>query len=223
MLRKSGNLQLIIALSIVFISTIIIIVSAVSCSGGTITYKETFFFVCYRQSDNAISASSLSDAASNIGGAGYILNYGDNYYITLSCYYEEGEADEICAALKKKELDCFVLKIETDKYKLYGKAKGNKELFEGNLKTLNSLSHLAYECANGLDTGEYSQNKAKSILSNISDTLNGMLKTNSDNCFTESLKSAIDECGKFSGYLYSKNMRYIQIALADRIINAKFN
>lgn len=221
MFLKRVNLQFIIALGIVFTATVIIIVSAVSCSGGTINFEETYYFVCYRQSDNVISASSLSDTASNLGGAGYILKYGDNFYITLSCYYIEDEANDVCANLKKRELDCFVLKIETDEYKLNG--KGNKELYAGNFKTLNSLSRLAYDCANGIDTGAYSQNKAKSILSNISDTLSGLLNTNKNNCFTESLRNAINECDKFGGYLYSKNMRYVQIALADIIINAELN
>ena len=223
MCGKKNNLQFIIMLSVILIATVIIIVGAVSCSGGKITFEETFFFVCYKKSDNAISAGSLSETASNLGGAGYILKYNEKYYVTLSCYYEEDEANDICAALKQRELECFVLKIETKEFKLYGNSKQNKELFKGNLKTFSSLSHLAYECANGIDTGAYSQNKAKSILANISDTLDGMLKSNGNNCFTEKIKSVIDECGKVSGYLYSKNMRYIQIALADVIINAEFN
>ncbi len=220
MIKKRINLQLFIALGVIAITTVIIIISALSCSGEKIVFEETFYFVCYRRSDNAVSAGSLSDTASSLGGAGYVLEYGGEYYVTLSCYYESEEAENVLATLKKKELDCFIKKIETSSFPLYG-SKKNKKLYEGNLNTLNSLSRLAYDCANGLDTGAYSQSKAKGILSDIRDALNGLIKNNKNNGFSESLQSAADECGKFGGFLYAKNMRYMQIALADRIINAK--
>ena len=222
MFKKGLNLQLFFSLGIVVLATVIICFYAVSCSGGNLTFEETYYFVCYRMSDNAISAGSLSQTASSYGGAGYILPYGDNYYVTLSCYYKDDEAETVCSNLKQQDLECTVLKVETKKYKLANNSKNNKELYLGNFNTLNSLSAIAYDCANGLDTGKYSQSKAKQILTSITDTLKGLLKTNKNNCFTESIQSAITECENINGgYLLSKNMRYIQIALADRIINAK--
>lgn len=222
MLRRF-NIQLILVLGAVIISTVIICISAISCSGGKITFETSFYFVCYRKSDNAVSAGSLSDTASSLGGAGYILYNKDSYYVTLSCYYTKDEADAVCSNLKKRDLDCTVLNIETNEYRLENQnAKNNQNLYIGNLNTLNSLSTLAYECANGLDTGEYSQSNAKQVLASIIDTLNGLKKNNENNCFTEIITSAIEECESVrGGYLYSKNMRYIQIALADRIINAR--
>lgn len=209
----------------IVLATVIIVFCAVSCSGENLTFEETYFFVCYRMSDNAVSAGSLSNTASSYGGAGYILYHNDNYYVTLSCYYKKDEAETVCSNLKKHDLECTVLKIETKEYKLNNQnAINNKELYLGNLNTLNSLSSLAYDCANGLDTGTYSQSKAKQILTSITDTLKGLLRTNANNCFTESIQSAILECESISsGYLFSKNMRYIQIALADRIINVQLN
>lgn len=220
MLKKLLNLQMFIVLGVIVLTTVIICFCAVSCSGEKLTFEQTYYFVCYRMSDNAVSAGSLSNTASSYGGAGYIISHDNNYFVTFSCYYNGDEAETVCLNLKKYDLECTVLKIETDEYKL-GNAD-NKNLYLGNLNTLNSLSTLAYECANGLDTGAYSQSKAKQILNSITDTLNGLLKSNPNNCFTESIQSAITECKNFgSGYLFSKNMRYIQIALADRIINAK--
>ena len=88
------------------------------------------------------------------------------------------------------------------------------------MNTLNSLSFLAYECANGLDTGEYNQSKAKGVIDAVKSGLNGLLNANTDNCFTKDLKALIAECDdKKSGYVYSKDMRYLQIAIADAIIN----
>ena len=67
MIKKRINLQLFIALGVIAITTVIIIISALSCSGEKIVFEETFYFVCYRRSDNAVSAGSLSDTASSLG------------------------------------------------------------------------------------------------------------------------------------------------------------
>ena len=223
MVKKGLNLQMILVLGAVILTTVIICFSAVSCSGGKLKFEKTFYFVYYRVSDNAISASSLSDAASSYGGAGYVLNHNGNYYATFSCYYRDEEAKAVCSNLKKRDLECYVLKIEVKQFKLQNaNAKKNQKLYLGNLDTMYSLSTLAYECANGLDTGEYTQQKAKNILSSISNTLNGLLKANENNCFTLDIKYLIGECEKAgSGYLLSKNMRYIQIALTDKILHAE--
>ena len=212
------------ALGIVLAATVIICFCAVTCSGGKLKFEKTYYFVYYRVSDNAISASSLSETASSYGGAGYILRHKDKYYVTFACYYKENEAKTVCSNLKGRDLDCQILKIEVKQFKLQNRnAKNKQKLYLGNLNTLDSLSSLAYECANGLDTGEYSQSKAKQLLSTISDTLKGLLKTNENNCFTENIRDLISQCDKIGGYLFSKNMRYIQIAIIDKIIGAELN
>ena len=223
MAKNGFNLQMIFVLSAILITTVIICVSAVSCSGGKLKFEKTFYFVYYRMSDNAISAGSLADAVSSYGGAGYILKYNDNYYITFSCYENESEAKTVCSNLKKRDLECEVLKIKIEKLSLQNRnAKKNQKLYLNNLNTLSTLSSLAYDCANGLDTGKYSQGAAKRILSSMTETLNGLLKTNKNNCFTQSIESILDDCDRANGgYLLSKNMRYIQISIADKILNDK--
>ena len=223
MSKKALNLQMFIVLSVVLLTTVIICFCAATCSGGKLKFEKTYYFVYYRMSDNAVSAGSLSQTASSYGGAGYVLSHGGKYYVTFSCYNSENEADSVCTNLKKRDLECAVLKIETKEYKLGSRnAKNNQNLYLGNLNTLYSLSTLAYECANGLDTGEYSQEAAKQMLNTLIDSLNGLLKTNDNNCFTESINSVIAECKSLSGgFLLSKNMRYIQIMLADKILHAE--
>lgn len=216
------NLKFICAVTAVVLVTVAICISAVSCSGSKITFESCYYYVCYRITDNSVSAASLSGTVTSYGGAGYILNYDKDYYVTISCYYGESDAQSVCASLKKRDLDCSVLSVETDSYKLKNSyAKKNAELYKGNLNTLHSLSVIAYECANGLDTGEINQIKAKDILLNIESGLNSLLKANPDNCFTYNLSYLIALCeDKESGYLYSKDMRYLQIAITDPIINA---
>jgi len=204
------------------IVTVIILVAFFSCSGNCLTFKTTFYFICYRTEDNAVSASSVSDAVSSYGGAGYILEYGDAYYVTVACYYEDDDANTVCESLKRRDVDCEVIKIDTDEYAVANSSNANNELYLGNLNTLQSLTTLAYGCANAIDTGEYGQTQAKSVIADVKNTLNGLLNANTDNCFSGELRRLIAECTDVSeGYVYSKDLRRLQIAIADSIINIK--
>lgn len=220
---KGRNSGFIIALAAVACATAVICFCAVSRSGGKLSFKACYYYVCYRIADNSVSASSLSGAVSSYGGAGYIIGRGGNYYVTVSCYYDARDAESVCASLKRRELDCSVIKIQTDEYKLSGGAKKNAKLYLGNLNTLDSLSRVAYECANGLDDG-MSQVKAKETAETIKSQLKALLKANESNCFTKTVENLIAEYDdKTRGYVLSKDMRYLQIAITDAVINAELH
>lgn len=60
------------------------------------------------------------------------------------------------------------------------------------------------------------------MINNIKNTLNGLLMSNPDNCFSEEIRRLIAECSDASeGYVYSKDLRRLQIAIADSVINVK--
>lgn len=203
-------------------ATAIILTVTLSCSANKLTFKTTFYLICYRTEDNAVSAGSISGVVSSYGGAGYILEYNDKFFITVSCYYNEKSAKSICENLKKRDLDCEVIKITTEEYAVASASNANNDLYKGNLDTLNSLTTLAYGCANSIDTGEFGQTQAKNVIDNIKSTLRGLLQSNSNNCFTSHLKKLITECDDAAeGYIYSKDLRRLQIAIADTIINIK--
>ncbi|MDE5729617.1 MAG: hypothetical protein K2I20_05550 [Clostridia bacterium] len=210
-----------IAVAAVFAVTILIIVCAVSCNAGKIHFKNSYYFILYSMEDNSLSASSISSAVRDFGGAGYILEYNGVYYVTISCYYEKKDADKVCAELQNRAFGCRVLEIKTNEYRLQSAAaKKYAKLYEGNLNTLHSLSKIAYECANFLDTGEYGQEKAKSVLKNIKSGLDGLASTNTNNCFSNELsrlKALTDDTA--NGYVYSKDLRKLQIAVLDTVIN----
>ena len=212
----------IISVAAVIVVTVIILVTTISCPANKLTFKTTFYFICYRTEDNAVSASSVSDAVSSYGGAGYILEHGDAFYVTVACYYNDDDAKTVCESLKRRDLDCEVVKISTDEYAVAGNSSANNKLYLGNLSTLQSLTSLAYGCANALDTGEYNQTQAKSVIADVQNTLKGLLAANPDNCFSAQIRRLIAECADVSeGYVYSKDLRRLQIAIADTIINAK--
>ena len=218
--RRREITPFIVAVGAIFAVTVIICAFAVSCNTLTLTFETTFYFVCYKSSDNYLSASSISDAVSSYGGAGYILELDGEYFITVSCYYSENDANSVRDSLARRELDCFVLKKETKEYPLPRSAGKNAELFKGNLNTLTSLSSLAYACANKLDTGEYSQANAKQVSSDLLKGLKSLQSSNSSNCFSNELRRLIIICEDAgSGIVYSKDLRKLQIAIADTVIN----
>lgn len=213
---------LISVVSAVAVTAIILIIS-VSCAGNKLNFKASFYFVCYAVEDNAISAGSVSGAVSNYGGAGYILGYGGKYYVTVSCYYRQNDAETVCSGLKNRGLDCQVLEVLTDEYAFNSPSgRRNAELYTGNFNTLLSLSKLAYDCANALDTGSMGQNEAKAVIKDVESGVKGLLNANPDNCFTMLLRNVLGECADAAdGYIYSKNLRRLQIAAADAIISVK--
>ena len=204
-------------------ATVIICICAAACSGGKLNFKNAYYFICYKIADNSVSAGAISDTVASYGGAGYVLCHENNYYVTISCYYTENDAKSVCDGLKKRDFDCLVLEKKTESYKLNTSyAKKNAELYKGNLNTLNSLSRIAYDCANKLDTGVYGQREAKEILGEIKKGILGLCGNNTDNCFTKTLAELKEICEeKSGGYVYAKNIRYLQIAIADRVICAE--
>lgn len=218
--RRREITPFVVAVGAIFAVTVIICAFAVSCNTLTLTFETTFYFVCYKSSDNYLSASSISDAVSSYGGAGYILELDGEYFITVSCYYSENDANAVRDSLARRELDCFVLKKEITEYSLPRSASKNAELFRGNLNTLTSLSSLAYACANKLDTGEYSQANAKQVISDLLKGLKSLQNANMSNCFSNELKRLTIICEDAgSGIVYSKDLRKLQIAIADTVIN----
>lgn len=211
----------VISVAVVFAVTTAIIFGALAFNGSTIRFEANYYFVCYTVSDNALSADAISDTVSSYGGAGYVLEYDGNYYVTVACYYSENEANRVKQNLLKRGLNCSVLSIKTNNYSIQSLVIRDKEqLYLGNLNTLHSLSELCYKCANGLDTGEYGQSSAKSLLADVKSGLNGLKNANNENCFYKELRRLIAECEAIeSGYIYSKNMRKLQIAITDTIIN----
>ncbi|MDE6001783.1 MAG: hypothetical protein K2G96_05655 [Clostridia bacterium] len=203
MFKNAKNTAFIIAITAAVAVTAIICIFVIANSGGKLTYKATYYYICYRIADNSVSASSLSQTAASYGGAGYVITYDGNYYATVSCYYSENDAEGVCSSLKRRGLDCSVLEISTDEFKMKTRsARKNAELYAGNLNTLNSLSQLAYECANALDTGSYNQSKANDVASALKSGLNGLLRANHDNCFTDCLENLLDVCEeKCDGYI----------------------
>ena len=209
-------------LAITFALAALIIFSAVPSCAGTLDFSATFYYVCYDSPTDSQSAASVSGVVHSYGGAGYIIENGGKYYVTISCYYSEEDALSVISNLKNKGLSCKVIEAKRDKISLPASAKRKAEQYKGTLNTLLSISQLCYDLANGMDGGTRNQASAKSILSEVRTGFESLYRANAAGCFSQEISSLIAECDDVSyGYVFSYDVRKLQIAICDCIIHVR--
>lgn len=222
MLKQFKNFKLwAIILSVCVIAAVIVVV-CINLFGGTkLNFTATFYYVCYQSPTDNSSMVSISDLVQSYGGAGYIATCNNQSYVTISCYYSQEDANTVCTQLNKKGLSCKVIKAQTPQRKLFGKARENSKKYEGNLKTLYSISQTCYNLANSVDNLEVGQKGAKSVLYEIKGVLNGLATGNEGNCLKEEIDYLVTQCDDITyGYVFSYGIRRLQIAVCDCIVNA---
>lgn len=203
--------------------TAAIITGAALSSRKKLTFSAEFFYVCYDSPSDAASASSISSLVHSYGGAGYIIKNGRKFYVTVSCYYTESDAQSVIKTLSSKGLCCSVVTVKAGGYTLRGTAlDGKVKKYDGNLNTLLQLSEICYDIANSLDDGSLSQQGAGSALEAVSTGLDSLVRQNVSNCFTNEIEALKAEYADASyGYIYSRDVRRLQIAFTDCIANVK--
>lgn len=201
---------------------VIILCSAVPSCSGTLDFSATFYYVCYNSPTDAQSAASVSGVVHSYGGAGYIIENSGKYYVTVSCYYDSGDASSVSKNLNNKGLSCTVVEASREKISLPPSAKNKAEGYKGTMNTLYSISLMCYDLANGMDGGTHNQSSAKSVLSEVKTGLESLYRANKANCFSDELSALIAECDDVShGYVFSYDVRRLQIAISDCIIHVR--
>ena len=196
------------------------VLTAVSCTDESISYSTTFYFVYCYEADGEDEAESLAGAVRAYGGAGYSLSYGGKYYIAASCYYSETAALSVCESLNRRGLSCGVLTAERESYSLTTtSAVSNSQSLKGAIDSLYGFGKVLYECAAALDTGG-SQSDAKSVIRSVRSVISALLRTDSCACFSPYLNYIYSLCDDlvYGSYVYSRDVRYVQIAAADCLL-----
>lgn len=208
---------------VITVSAIVIVlcIACISLFGGkALSFDATFYYVCYDSPPDDSSIVSVSNLVHSYGGAGYIASFNNKSYVVVSCYYSNEDATAVCNQLNRKGLSCGVVKAEVPERKLLGSAKSNMEKYVGNFNTLYSISKSCYNLANSVDKFEVGQQGAKSVLGEIKTALKGLAGSNGQNCFIKELEYLIAECEDISyGYVFSYDIRRLQIAVCDSIVN----
>ena len=220
-LNKKGLIKTVAAV-ITAITIIIAIICCVPFGGKKLNFSATFYYVVYDSPPDAQSVASVSSLVRSYGGAGYIIEHDKKYFVTVSCYYDKADATSVCASLVNSGLNCSVTEASSQNLQLYGNAENYAEKYEGNLNTLLSLSKICYNLANSIDRREVDQSGAKTILNDVKRGLNGLKSQNVNNCFSTELDNLLCECDDVSyGYVFSYDVRRLQIAICDTILNVK--
>lgn len=207
-------LTLLLALGIIF--------HAVPSCSGKVDFSAVFYYVCYSAPTDSQSAASVSGVVRSYGGAGYVIENGGEYFVTISCYYDDGDAAAVVKTLGAKGLGCKVVQVQRDNISLPLSAKNKAQSYKGVLDTMLSLSRMCYDLANDMDGGARNQNAAKSVLGEINSGLSGLYGANKSNCFSSELSGLIAVCDDVSaGYVFSCDVRKLQIAICDSIIHAR--
>ncbi len=220
MYKPKGNIALYVTVAVIAVFTIIFCIVYSGSVLSAIDAELNYYFVYQYTADNAVSASSLSTATEGYGGAGYILSYGNKFYITVACYYDETSANSVSFNLKSCGMECDVLAVSVCEKPISRANSAQSKLFNGNITTLEQLGKIAYSCANSLDKEEITQSGAHDTLNTIRSGLSGLYSANADNCFSDELSNLLIICDDILGgdYVYSKSARKLQIAIIDSII-----
>ena len=210
---------LIAAASVAF--AVVLIASLSSCS-YSVSCDYRFYYVCYDCPTDAVSASSISSLVESYGGAGYIVQSEGEYYVTVACYYDERDAQSVAQTLIKKQLNCQVIEVERQSFTLAPSRRRYAEKYLATLATLRQISAVLYDLANAVDSLSCDQVGAASVLSDVETTLEGLERDNTANCFAAETGALLAECRDANyGYILARDIRRLQIAVCDAIINTE--
>ncbi len=212
-----------VILAIIMIIAASIIAAAPSCN-SSIQFSVNYYFVCYKSTDDAYSAGSISSSVQSYGGAGYIIRLGGEYYVTVACYYSVEDAQSVCNSLYNAGLSCQVVEASVQSYDIPHALSADRESIVGSINSLNQLGTILYEAANAVDSGLMNNTAARGVLTDVRSTLNGLSAANADNALYDEIEYIIALVDNINGgYIYARELRALQIAVCDCILNVSFN
>jgi len=218
---RGKTIAVISVLFVAAFAAIIVLACALCPNYAYVAFNTKFYYLCYDCPSDAVSASSVSSLVYSQGGAGYVVESGGRYYSVVSCYYSEADAESVNKKLNGDGILCEVLEVSAGGYKVEG-GKAEAKICAGALNEMLSLSKVCYELANSLDKYECDQRNALSVMENVRD-LAVDLKEERGGYFAEKLTKIVEYCEEIiSGYVISRDVRYVQVQFCDAIVNADF-
>ncbi len=164
------------------------------------------------------TSAALAGEAYLAGGAGYLLE--SEGLVVLAGYYRKEDATYLQGTMSEKGVEVSVL---TRSLGSFSAEHGMREKIEGNLTTLDSVSRLLFDAANGLERGG-AQEEAHAAVRGAADALDGLIGKNSDGTFSlwnvELLRARRRAKEADAGLIFAKDLRYMQVALLFTILEA---
>ena len=181
-----------------------------------VSFDKDYYFLV-RDCEKATVTAVAGDVYAS-GGAGYFLE-NDNA-VAIACYFKEASARSVKKNLEAGGTETRLIVRSPADLILRGRKSGYKERIEANLETVDTLAHILYDTANGLERSELKQNEAKASLAGVVSSLKGLIQENDGEIFSlwnAALKEAERRGTEISeGLLFAKDVRYLQTMLCDK-------
>lgn len=199
-----------------------------------INFNKSLFLLGYPKSSDEEYMAVIASSVYISGGAGYVFNTDKASKVIISCYYNENEATLISENLKKRGVENEILSYKIENLILKShQDKRVKKLIESNLQVAFTCSQALYEIANKVDRGEYTQREARQVIGDVNKVLTGIYNSdiNEKSLISSSCKEMVYLLEKslsrtneiLNSIIYSKDIRYVSICLADLIIKSSIN
>lgn len=188
---------------------------------ATVELGQEYFFLV-RDCDS-LTAGVVAGDSYLAGGAGYLLE--KENVVVLACYYKKTDAEFVEGTMSAKGVEVRVLSREAEDFTLTGKRASERARAEANAKTVDEVSHILYDTANGLERSSVTQEGARAAVTGALQSLNGLATDNGEGVYAlwnVELRRAARRARELStGILFSKDLRYLQIELCFLVLNMR--
>lgn len=159
--------------------------------------------------------------ANALGGANKNITFNNKDYCVFACYYSLADANAVQNNLRILNINCDVLSVSANNIKIDGlRAKISKNLCLGALKTLHSLSKIAYDCANSMARGSIDADGAKSVVLDVAVACRGLLRLDVGGQFFCALEKILEECDLIlASEIEQSSLRGLQILICEKVLS----
>lgn len=222
--RRRGRGGIFFAAVLVFVFSICLFVGIFwwnSRAAETFTRNTSYYFLVRSCEDT--TASAVVGEVYFSGGAGYLLE--DGKAVVLACYFSEETANSVREGLQEKGVETQILKRTLGEIELNGDVAEAKKRIAANVETLETCALILYDTANALERTEYGQEEARVALSGVLKVIKGLREENAaiatlyDVWNAELLRAERKAIEIYSGILFAKDIRYLQVQLCFTVLN----
>lgn len=210
-----------VALLFIFITILSLFVGVFEWSGrGTVKMSLAYYFLV-RSCETATAAAVAGDSYA-AGGAGYLLE--NEGLVVLAGYYREEDAIKVEGTMSERGVEVNLLTRALNEFSTGRENMQERQQVEGNLATLDTVSRLLFDAANGLERATATQAEAHAAVQGAIGSLEGLIEKNGRDYYSlwnvELMRIKRRAREADAGILFAKELRYLQVSLLFTILRA---
>lgn len=190
---------------------------------GAVRLQVKCYMVYCTASPDGEGNGDIGTAVRAYGGAGYNFSYDGTDYVAVGCFMLKGEAQDFVQKLDVVGFSADVKELSEHRFELYNYSAAQNA--EGYTETLKQLYELIRELCGIAEALDYrgGEGEARSRLVVIAQDMSALLAENEGNCFTPPLArlSVLAADCAYRRLLYARDVRYLQMGVADVLFNTR--